>query len=233
MEESRKRPSRLMCTSLPKAGTHLVASIFKLMGYRTVAHPKASGGVLSNLEFGTDEEVCVYGHWRCTPGTAERLADHGFRVLVVLRDPRDVCLSMADFIKSGKHRAAVAAEPGLMAMPLEDLRRSAILGLELPGFRSPPIASICRGWKEWQSHGAVVLKYEAIGQSVASGLLMKELLAVGIDPEAFLHAARRRFRPTGPATGANRWRHEFDAGLRQLWQTHAAGVASSLGYEEL
>jgi hypothetical protein len=234
MAESIPRPARLMCTSLPKAGTHLLATIFKAMGYRPLAHPKSDGKeVLDGIELAAVEDVCVYGHWRCRPATVERLAQYGFRTLVMLRDPRDVCLSMADFLNSGKHRSAVAAEPSLMDRPLDEIRRAVIVGFELPGYRSPPIASICKGWKEWQSHGAVVLKYEAIGQSVASGILMKELTAVGIDPGEFLQAARKRFRPTGPANGANRWRHEFDSGLRALWQAHAAGVASSLGYEEL
>jgi hypothetical protein len=234
MPDSIPRPGRLMCTSVPKAGTHLLASIFKAMGYRPIAHPKtAQREILDGCDFRPDESVCVYGHWRYRPEAAQRLAQRGFRTLVMLRDPRDVCLSMADFLKTGKHEAAVAAEPGLRGMPLEEIRRTVITGFDLPGYKSPPIRRICEGWKEWQACGAVVLKYEAIGQSVASGLLMKELLAIGIDPRDFLQAARRRWRPTGPASGANRWRRDFDAELRALWQREASGVASSLGYEEL
>jgi hypothetical protein len=234
MPETVTRPARLMCTSVPKSGTHLLASIFAAMGYRTLAHPKAKGRkILEGCEFAPDEDVCIYGHWRVEPSAVARLAQHDFRVLVMLRDPRDACLSMADFLKSGKHKAAVEAEPALLQMSLDDLRRGAITGFDLPGYKAPPIRRICEGWKGWQDHGAVVLKYESIGQSVASGILMHELRAVGLDPRQFLDAARRRYRPTGPATGANRWRHEFDDGLRALWQAHAQGVASSLGYEEL
>jgi hypothetical protein len=223
-----------MCTSVPKAGTHLLASIFAAMGYRAIAHPKAKGRqILDGCDFAPDEDVCLYGHWRVEPRAVARLADRDFRIVVMLRDPRDTCLSMADFLKSGKHKAAVAAEPALLDMSLDELRRGAIVGFDLPGYKAPPIRRICEGWKGWQDHGAVVLRYEGIGQSVASGLFMNELRAIGIDPAEFLQAARRRYRPTGPASGANRWRHEFDAGLRDLWREQAAGVAASLGYEEI
>ena len=223
-----------MCTSLPKAGTHLLVSIFAAMGYRALAHPKAKGRrILEGCDFAPDENVCVYGHWRVDSSAVARLAQHDFQIVVMLRDPRDTCLSMADVLKSGKHKAAVEAEPALLEMSLDELRRGAITGFDLPGYKSPPIRRICEGWTGWQDHGAVVLKYESIGQSVASGLFMNELLAIDIDPADFLQAARRRYRPTGPASGANRWRLEFDAGLRTLWHEQAAGVASSIGYEEL
>jgi hypothetical protein len=234
MAQAMTSPTRLLCTSVPKSGTHLLAAIFRAMGYRQMAHPKAKGRkILDGCEFGPDEAVCIYGHWRFLPESAERLAQRGFRTIVMLRDPRDICLSMADFLKTGKHKAAVAAEPSLLDLPLDEIRRRVITGFDLPGYKSPPIRRICEGWKEWQDHGAVVLKYEAIGQSVASGIFMNELQAIGLSPEGFLDAARSCYRPTGAASGAARWRHEFDAELRTLWQSEARGVASSLGYEEL
>jgi hypothetical protein len=234
MTATPRPPPRLMGISVPKSGTHLLTAIFDAMGYRTVAQPKAEGRqVLDGGEFGPQEAVYFYGHWRCKTATAERLAQHGLRTLLLLRDPRDIWLSMADYLQAGQPRAAVAGEPRLMSMPLDEIRRMVIEGFERPGFKCRPIRSFCEGWKKWQDHGAVVLRYEAIGQSVASGILMKELLAVGIDPAEFLEAARRTFRPTGPASGAARWRHTFDDELRALWKEHATGVASSFGYEEL
>jgi hypothetical protein len=234
MTGTNSRPPRVMGISVPKSGTHLLTAIFAAMGYRTLAQPKAEKRkVLDNLELAPQEEVYVYGHWRCKTDTVERLAQHDFRVLLLLRDPRDICLSMADFLQAGQPRGAALGDPTLRERPLDELRRMVIMGFEVPGFKCRPIRSYCEGWKNWQAHGAVVLRYETIGQSVVSGILMKELLAVGIDPAAFLEAARRTHKPTGPATGAARWRHEFDAGLRALWTEQAQGVASSFGYEEL
>ena len=234
MTVTTRRPPRVMGISVPKSGTHLLTAIFDAMGYRTIAQPKAVGReILDGCEFRADEEVYLYGHWRCNAATAEKLAQHGFRTILLLRDPRDIWLSMADYLKGGQPRAALLAEPGLKAMPIEEIRRMVIRGFEWPGFTCRPIRSFCNGWKKWQNHGAVVLRYETIGQSVASGILMKELLAVGIDPAEFLEAARRTHQPTGPVSGAARWRHTFDDELRALWTEHATGVASSLGYEEL
>jgi hypothetical protein len=228
------RPARLLCTSIPKAGTHLLASIFKTMGYRPLAHPKAKGrAILDGCALPADEDVCLYGHWRYEPAAAARLAANGFRTIVMLRDPRDICLSMADFLHTGRHRAAVAAEPALLALPLDELRRRTITGFDLPGYRSLPVRRVCEGWTAWQDHGGVVLRYEAVGQSVASGMRFEELQSIGIDPRHFLQAARRRWHPGSTSTGVARWRTAFDAQLCELWRQHAAGVASSLGYEEL
>lgn len=227
-------PSRIMGICVPKAGTHLLTDIFAAMGFRTLAQRKVEGRqIFEGCDFAPDESVYAYGHWRRNPGVPERLAHLQFRLLLLLRDPRDIWLSMADFLKGGQPRAAILGDPSLLNRSLPELRRMVIAGFQVPGFTCRPIRSHCEGWRKWQDHGAVVLRYEQIGHSVASGIHMKELLAVGVDPSAFLEAARATYRPPGPGPGAVRWRTEFDAELRGLWKEHATGVAASLGYEEL
>lgn len=219
---------------MPTAEPRRVAGIFAAMGYRAMALPKRSRGepLLEGAVIGPDERVCLYGHRRYDRATGACLDGSEFRTLVVLRDPRDICLAMADRLRAAQVAGGDAAAPHLGSMTLDDIRRQVIVGFDLPGYRTQPILRMCEGWKEWQRQGAVIVKAEAIAQSIRSGLLMHEIAALGVDPRGFLGAARRRFQPIGRPDGASRWRCEFDAGLRALWREQAGGVAAALGYDE-
>jgi hypothetical protein len=170
------RPARVIGLSIPKAGTHLLAAIFKTMGYRAVAHAKAPGRqILDGIDLQSDGDLYVYGRWRAQAEAAKRLADCGFRTIVLIRD----------------------------------------------------------GWKKWQEHDALVLRYEDIGRSVRSGILMQELRAIGLDPRTFLAAAEKRLKLRGKPPGECRWQREFDDELQEVWAIHAQGVAASLGYQDI
>jgi hypothetical protein len=234
MNNENIKTSRLIGLSIPKAGTHLLVAIFKHMGYRPVVHPMAPGRqLLDDIDFQSGGDVYVYGHWRAQPEAANRLADHGFRTIVLIRDPRDICLSMADSLKAGRMPGALKAEPSIATKSIRELQISVIEGFDLPKYKTSPIGKICDGWKRWQDQGAVIIRYEDIGRSVRSGILMSELQAADIDPHAFLEAARLKFKPRNPMAAAGRWQKEFDAELRQIWKMYASGVAASLGYLEI
>jgi hypothetical protein len=204
------------------------------MGYRAVADAKAPGRqILGSIDLQSVGDLYVYGHWRVQPAAAKRLADHGFRIIVLIRDPRDICLSMADYLCTGRHPSALKAEPSISNMSLRQLQIATIKGFDLPNYKSSPIGKVCDGWKKWQDHGAIVVRYEDIERSVRSGILMQELRAIGVDPQTFLTAALQRIKLRGAAPGECRWQREFDDELRDIWTNHAQGVAASLGYREL
>lgn len=226
---------RYIGLSIPKAGTHLLVAIFKGMGYRLYPHPKKRGRrILDGIDPDPALPAYVYGHWRYSADAAARLAGAGFAPLVLLRDPRDICLSMADYLKAGRHPTAHIAEPGLSDLPLADLREGAIRGFDLPNYTSPPISRICEGWLPWADHGALLFRYEDIAARARRGEPFGEVAAIGLDPAAFGRAARDRFRPGGGGDrGGYRWESQFDDRLRDIWRRHASGVAATLGYPEL
>jgi len=219
---------RVFCTCIPKSGTHLLVSAFVQLGCRPVAVTKAKSIEAAALH--RAGAIVAYGHWRFSQGLANYLAEHDYSVLVLIRDPRDICLSFADFFKAGRPREAAARAPSLRQMPLDELVRGAIAGMTVEGWQQPPIAGTCIGWLEWQSAGATLLRYEDLCvqstnlpaiPSVSSELFRDALAASYQKPSATLNHGR-----------PYRWLAEFGPEMLAYWNEHASGVAASLGYRE-
>src|SRR5262245_18501019 len=88
---------------MPKAGTHFVAEIlFALGGRRPISIEKPDWTKLEEanhhiLTKGFQKRLFA-GHLRCKGRARELLADN-WKILVLIRDPRDVVLSMRDFLQ--------------------------------------------------------------------------------------------------------------------------------------
>ncbi len=234
---------RIFGASIPKSGTHFLTGIFREMGFSTLACRKVVDGnrrrmVLPEAALGAGAgDVYAYGHWRAKRESARQLADAGYAVLVLIRDPRDICLSMADFLKAGLPADVHKRVPELRHQPLREIIAGCIRGYRLDAFKQPGIRETCEGWLDWRRHGAVVLRYEDASAAVAERRTLPDLAGLGLDPDRFLAASVRCYRAASSSTmnkGVSfRWRSEFDDDLRDLWRREAAGVAAALGYEEV
>ncbi|WP_372622598.1 hypothetical protein [Falsiroseomonas sp.] len=229
---------RIFGTSFPRAGTHLLTAAFARLGFATVACPKLGLSVrVEALQPALRPgQVYAYGHWRAEPAAVAALREHGFQVIVLLRDPRDLCLSLADFLRAGEPASLIAREPWIQALDRRELVARLITGTDLADFNGLPIARRCEGWIEWQDHGAVLLRYEALHDSARRSASLAGLAALGLDPAAFGATLGACLGDRGGRTfntgRADRWREEFDDGLIALWNRHARGVATRFGYEE-
>ncbi|WP_332768862.1 hypothetical protein [Phenylobacterium sp.] len=234
-------PRRLLGTSLPKSGTHLLAGIFAQLGFTTRAVRKAGLSEVvdvSVFNVDTPADLYLYGHLR------ERQADvleavqrQGYQVIVMVRDPRDVCLSMVDFLASGRPSHVHRSEPALIRLSRHDLLQGVICGFDLPDYKTPPIRDLVMGWLEWRRHGGIVIRFEEIVEAVLAGISPPGLRHIDVDCEAFVAAAAATFGDQAGKTFnrglIRRWETEFEPRTMDLWQAHALGVASYLGYAEV
>jgi hypothetical protein len=101
---------RVLVTSLPKSGTHLLLNALLASpgmrlregGRNWALGDRERARLLESIGRG---EV-LYGHYPYTPEDAEALRRRGVRTVLLLRDPRDVAVSLAHYIvKQGdRHR---------------------------------------------------------------------------------------------------------------------------------
>lgn len=231
---------KLFCTSIPKSGTHLLTSIFSRIGYSTHACRKAFGlpaHVLpEEVRNPKGDNIYAYGHYRYDARLADQLTDAGYKLAVLIRDPRDIALSMADYLKAGNPKRAHQAEPELSQMSHMELLLDTMHGFQLPNYNSAPMRTVCSGWLDWTARGAIVLRYEDLAQSAALGEPLGAWRSLGLCPDAMLEATRACFGGKSETLNkavANRWRSEFNDVLKAIWALQAPMVATSLGYPEV
>ncbi len=229
---------KLFCTSIPKSGTHLLTSMFSRLGYTTLPCRKVDG-VLQVLPDEVlhlqGDDIYAFGHFRYDPELASQLTHAGFKLAVLIRDPRDIALSMADYLAAGLPKSVHRRERRLMRMSREDLLINTIRGFKLPNYHSAPIRKVCAGWMDWTASGAIVLRYEDLAMSFALDVPLDAWRGLGLCPDTMLAVARECFggkSETINTATINRWRKEFDDVLGAIWAKHASHVARSLGYPE-
>ena len=153
---------RVLVVSLPKAGTHLVERAVCLhprlyRQFRRTLNPENVGpegldGVLRTLRPG---QVAV-AHLPFDPAYASLL--EGVRTLFVVRDPRDMAVSLAHYIEGrGDHPLHFAYGE----RPDERSRiELAILGDAEARPPAPSLESLLAGFAGWLESGALVVRFE-------------------------------------------------------------------------
>ncbi|MGC8763881.1 MAG: sulfotransferase domain-containing protein [Acidobacteriota bacterium] len=204
---------RVLVTSLPKSGTHLVIQpLYRAgMALRPILEQWALGeeerrSLLASVRRGE----ALYGHIPYEPERAALLAAGGVRVVVLLRDPRDVAVSMAHYIfeRGEAHRLGPyfrerlpdfesRLEACILGVPAEDAGVPAGL---------PDLGSRFRAFHRWSEEGAFLCRYEELTRSGGGG------------EEARREALGRLFAFLGlPGAGKT-----FEGALRSLDETHGA-----------
>jgi len=233
---------KVLCVSLPKAGTHLVERAVCLHPrlYRRMLRtlnpqnvgPDGIGGVLSRLRPGQ----VVLAHLPFDPAYPELLRSEGIETLFVVRDPRDIAVSLAHFIGGrGDHplHFAYSARPDLRSRI-----ELAILGDPVARPPAPSLESILSEFSGWLESGALVVRFEELIGPRGGGdageqdrILQRIYERLGLRPPAGL--AERIFSSESPTfrKGAiGQWRELFDAGLEALFDREAGGWMEAYGY---
>jgi hypothetical protein len=230
---------KLFCSSIPKSGTHLLTSMFSRLGYPTGPCRKVDGALQTlpdEILTPQGDDTYAFAHFRYDPDLAGRLVNAGYKLAVLIRDPRDITLSMADYLKAGLPKSVHRNEPRLRRMSRQDLLLDTIRGFNLPNYRSAPMRKVCAGWLDWTAKGAIILRYEDLAQSVVRNEPLGAWRSLGLCPHAMLTATRECFGHKSETLNraiVNRWRFEFDDDLKTAWAEHAPMVAGSLGYPEV
>ncbi len=89
----------LLVTTIPKSGTHLLSKAIKLItGSRVYWGRKVDTVIPSELNSLTSQDFYML-HAACTPYNYDLINYRGFKVIILIRDPRDVLVSWAHWLK--------------------------------------------------------------------------------------------------------------------------------------
>jgi hypothetical protein len=234
------RLPRVLCVSLPKAGTHLIERAVCLHPrlYRRILptlNPEnvgsaGLGGVLGSLRPG---QVAV-AHLPFDPGYRGLLG--GVRAFFVIRDPRDIAVSLAHYIEgSGDHplHAAYRERPDLRARI-----ELAILGDSKARPPAPSLESVLGGFAGWLESGSLVVRYEELIGARGGGDAEAQARTIGaiyehLGLEAPAGLAGRIFSSASPTfrKGAvGQWREHFDPDLEALFERETGRWMEVYGY---
>ena len=199
-------------TSVPKSGTHLLLPVFEAVAtgpvHRLDKVRYTDEGVLPDLsEFGL-----VYGHIRTHP--KQGAIDPSIRTIVLIRDPRDVVLSMRSYLFRSiapSHRAIAEV---LRPMDFEQQLMALVDGIRIDRFKIAPLDVYCGGFVEWTQFGGVVLRYEDMllpdaPERIAEALARPDLVdTIRETMGAHLFVGGTTFNK-----GGSRWRDEMPAAV--------------------
>ena len=230
----------VLVVSLPKAGTHLVERAVCLHPrlYRQLRRtlnpenvgPEGLDGVLRTLRPG---QVAV-AHLPFDPAYPSLL--EGVRTLFVVRDPRDMAVSLAHYIEGrGDHPLHFAYGE----RPDERSRiELAILGDAEARPPAPSLESLLAGFAGWLESGALVVRFEDLigarggGDDDDQARTLREIydylgveLAPGVGKRLFSSAS-----PTFRKGQIGGWRQSFDPELEALFEREAGRWMEVYGY---
>jgi len=227
---------RVLIVSIPKAGTHLAERALCL-------HPALHRRLTRTL-FPTQLErldralarqrpgEVLCSHLHHTPETVRVVDRHRPKVLLVVRDPRDVVISRAhyalDLRKHEWHRA-------VRELPdVKDRIRLFIAGDDRAGIA--PIATVLRRYEGWLERSASVVRFEElVGPGTRVDALDRAFAELGIPSRrsALERIADRLVSPvsvTFRRGRAGEWSGEFDGELRAAFEGSAGAVLARYGY---
>lgn len=233
---------KVLCVSLPKAGTHLIERAVCLHPrlYRRIlptlnpqnVGPDGLPGVLEALRPGQ----VTLAHLPFDPAYPQILSREGVEALFVVRDPRDIAVSLAHFIADHRDHplhSLYAAQPDLKSRI-----EVAIAGAADHRPPAPPLALILEGFAGWLDSGAQVVRFEDLigprggGDEQAQERTVNAIydhlgLAAppGLHARVFSHAS-----PTFRKGLIGQWHQHFDPELEALYERQAGGWVGAYGY---
>lgn len=249
----------VLVNSIPKAGTNLLKNIVKSVpGIRGCDDASWAGGLPDpddRLDFLRDRfwchrPGCFYtGHIPYARQIAAWLDDREFRHLFMMRDPRDVIVSVCHYIM----RDTRPRHPyyDMYARFASDQER---LMAVITGFRAdagvyrtgadviPSIASGCEVYMPWAQHpGVLTVRFEDLVGQDASAERVREVLArilrfldVPVEDATIDRMQRRGMSPRRSYTfrrgRVGSWRDEFTEAHVTAFQRHAGDLVERMGY---
>ena len=245
----RGRPDlpKIFCVSVPKSGTHLLERVLclhprlyrKFMSTLFNSHLDRRQGLAGITRELRPGQILV-SHLHYSEHRRLVLAEQGIKVLFMIRDPRDVAVSEAFYIRRKKDHylhALYAREPDLRGTLLLEIRGDAEAGLPAFGER----LGYFLGW--FQDPSYVVRFEDLIGEEGGGGLhtqweVIRDLfnfLEMDLSPEEIGKIRRKLFSGASPTFRKGKigeWRKHFDEEITALFKQTAGEMLVRYGYEK-
>jgi hypothetical protein len=140
----------ILLTSVPKSGTHLLTRVAGMAtgGTFRAARPDAALGHW-------------YGHFRIWT-LPEIAGSDQWSKIVLIRDPRDVLLSLQDFLRRSHHPDHRGIWEKIGHLTDRDRLRALVDGVKVGAGGVPAWPDYFSGWLDWEAQGALLLRYETI-----------------------------------------------------------------------
>jgi len=247
---------RVLANSMPKSGTHLLASLLdQLDGMRFAGHlvtfddgdTYAPEQPLRDLERRLKkvrDSHYIGGHLIRDHRVEQRIKDSEVKFLTILRDPRAVVVSAAHYVADAAHLRD--RDEALVGFPdHESVLRAFVTGRGEPGdkFYFPEIGSRFKQYVDWVDSpvGMTVLFEDLIGgrgggsadQQVAQVEAIVDFLGYGTAAESAAAVAERLFSEkaiTFRSGAIDSWRSELPADLVREIEDRCGDSMTRLGY---
>jgi hypothetical protein len=224
----------LFLASMPRAGTHLMEAILSRLSGRhmsrfykpDVYNYPAVAEVVEKLRY---RHFAFLGHIRYPE--ALRLTEVAnsphWCTLVLIRDPRDIALSVRDAFEVTTHTGHAKA-----FAPFKNLPRREQIKQIMNGIPNAVLAveQHCAGWIEWADHGATLVRYEQVLSREAVPAISRALKIPAEKISDTLQTSIGQPTLTLNKGHPNRWRSELDDELVELFKKRAGHLVERLGY---
>lgn len=239
---------RVLANSLPKAGTFLLERclrhlsdlvnyhdgvfVYGLPGWRGLLRRQAALGRMGGGTY-------VQAHLPHSDEARAIIAGANLRHVLIVRDPRDVVVSLVRFQLA---RPDLPAHRHFAALGDDQTRyRSAILGTFRPA-GCPHIGGELEAYLRWREEGCLVVRFEDLVGEAGGGTADAQRAAVAavaghlgttLDGEGLERVTRALFDPgsrTFRQGRAGAWRKELSAANRELATELCAPSLTALGY---
>ncbi len=239
---------RVVANSIPKAGSHLLL--------RCLEHMPSLVYTRQHVDWHTPladlERLCQHlqpgefftAHLPFTPDAAERLRAHDIKMVLIVRDPRDVVVSHVYWVTYRYTRGRF--HPFFRSLPDDHARLMASIRGTPPlptGDRLPDIGTRFRAFLAWAEWGAHLVRFEDLIGAAGGGsdaaqvraiLDMARYLGLSLTPQDAAALARRLYNPHSPTFRRGRvgdWKRHFTEEHKAALKEVAGDLLIALGYE--
>lgn len=242
---------RILANSVPKAGTHLLTRCLSMLPGITDSGVRCRGHVVDGS---LETQLRKVGggcfipvHLTYSDERAQLLTYLGFKMALIIRDPRDIVVSHFHYVTYGSRRHRLHAH--YTSLPDDQTRLMvSITGVPEPQpnpkIRLLDIDRRCRGFLAWEDHGACVVKFESLvgphggGSYEVQRLEIERLvehIGVQLDGVDIERIASRVYDPSSSTFrkgSVGDWKNQFTPEHKAAFKRIAGQLLIDLGYEQ-
>ena len=249
---------KVLVSSVPKSGSHLIRKLLVEFGIRNVSGKLHRGGfyrMYGGVSLGRVKRELLLlprgsflsSHLFYDHEIKEYIRKSGIKVILMIRDPRDLVLSLASFIREEEHPYS----PFFAKLTEDEVVKACITGYSKHAEGIDENHNVQGGVAEtfirilrWETHGiGKILRFEDLVGSMGGGSddkqleIIKDLAEyVGVDPGKgeLERIAKNLFGGTATFRGGQigKWKHKFTDEQKELFDLYAGDLLVRLGYEK-